>query len=886
MQVLRYKHETAKHETARLERLRGFEILDTPPERTFNSMARLTARMFGVPIAAVSFVDEHRRWHKASCGLRRHKEVFREVSFCSHAILSDEVMVVGDARLDPRFAHFPTVVAEAGVRFYAGAPLKTADGFRLGTLCVMDRQPRAFSKADRKTLADLAAIVVDELTLRRVAGHLHTEVDGRKRNEKMLTKQHRLLQRLSASLEDGIQQRTAELTRVNDSLRAEISQREQIERDRLNLLGLVEESPDFIGLATLDAVPQYVNRAGRRLVGLESMEEALRTKIFDYFCPEDQSFVRDTVMTGLRATGQWEGDIPFRHFKTGALIPASWNIFYVRDPATGAPVSMAAIARDITERQRAGAALRESEERFRHLVEQAGDAFFVCDLDGVIIDVNRAACESLGYGREELLGLSAASVDTTTDLAEALPRWRTWKTGHAESIRTVHRRKDGTMFPVEARISTIHTDGRRYILALVRDVTERHHAEAALQQAKEEAEKANRAKSEFLSRMSHELRTPLNAILGFGRILLTRAADAAQMDCAGQVVHAGHHLLGLIDEVLDIARIETGRVELSPEHIRVENLVAETLDLIRPQAHERGITFEVSLSGCDGCHLLADRKRCKQVLLNLLSNAVKYSPEAGCVRIECWPARSRELRICVIDKGPGITADKIERLFVPFDRLGAERSAVPGTGLGLTLSKYLAEAMGGSVGVKSTPGAGSTFWLQLPKPREVLDPGLAPRLPLPGSGRGAVPGAVAGGPAGAAVCTVLYIEDNDSNRSLMEHLLSPLPQVRLLTARSGDEGLRLAQRGQPHLVLLDLHLPDRPGWEVLARLRSGQRTRRIPVVALSADATPNTMERLIKAGARAYLTKPLNIDAFYQLLSSLGLDEVGRQKAEGQKDKS
>ena len=859
-----------KKEAARLERLRDFEILDTPPERSFNNLARLAARMFGVPFSAVSFMDEYRQWHKASHGLRRHRDIFREESFCSHAILSDEVMVVRDASEDPRFAGFPMVAGETHIRFYAGAPLKTPDGYCLGTLWLMDRQPRSFSKADRKALADLAAIVIDELMLRRVANHLHTEVNGRKQNEKVLSKQHRLLQRLSTSQEDSIRQRTVELTRVNDSLRAEISQRERLERDRLNLLGLVEESPDFIGLASLDAIPLYVNEAGRRLVGLDSMEEALRAKMADYFQPEDQSFVVDTMLRSLRETGQWEGDFHFRHFKTGALIPMSWKVFYVRDPATGVPVSMATIARDITERQRVGAALRESEERFRHLVEQAGDAFFVCDLDGNIIDVNQAACESLGYRREELLGLPAVSVDPTFDPAEVLPRWRGWKAGHAESFQTLHRRKDGTTFPVEARVSMIHTDGRRYILALVRNVTERQRTETALQQAKEEAEKANRAKSEFLSRMSHELRIPLNAILGFGRILLGQVAGATQKDCAAQVVSAGHHLLGLINEVLDIARIETGQVELSLESIRVENLVAETLDLIRPQAQERGLAFDVSLSGCGDCLLLADRKRCKQVLLNLLSNAVKYSPASGRVRIVCRQRPSRGIRISVSDTGPGIAADKIERLFVAFDRLGAERSAVPGTGLGLTLSKHLAEAMGGSIGVRSTPGAGSTFWLQLPGTPGTAAPGPVP--PLPGLGLEADPGTMAAGPAETVAGTVLYIEDNDSNLRLIEHLLASLPRVRLLTARSGGEGLKLARARQPVLILLDLHLPDMPGWEVLARLQSGRRTRRIPVVGVSADATPGTAERLIKAGARAYLTKPLNIDALYQLLPRLGLN--------------
>ena len=223
------------------------------------------------------------------------------------------------------------------------------------------------------------------------------------------------------------------------------------------------------------------------------------------------------------------------------------------------------------------------------------------------------------------------------------------------------------------------------------------------------------------------------------------------------------------------------------------------------------------------------------MLLNLLSNAVKYSPVSGRIRIGCRQRRLREMRICVTDQGPGIKADKIERLFVAFERLGAERSAVPGTGLGLTLSKHLAEAMGGSIGVKSVPGKGSTFWLQLPG-----TPGTAPRLspPRPGTGRGADPETMAAGPASTEACAVLYIEDNDSNLHLMEHLLSTLPQIRLLTARSGGEGLKLARTRQPVLILLDIHLPDMPGWEVLARLRSGRRTRGIPVVGVSADATP------------------------------------------------
>ncbi len=858
-----------KNETARLAKLREFEILDTPPERAFDRIAGMAARVFRVEMAAITLVDEYRTWCKASYGLRGIKEVFRETSLCNYTILSKEVLVVPDATHDPRFAYFPEVTGDPGMRFYAGAPLTTPEGHRLGALCVLSNEKRSFTRSDRMILADLASVVVDEMILRRIAGSLRTEVTGRKHHERTLAKQHRLLQRLSGSLEDGIRQRTTELTRANASLNAEIARREHSELERFNLFRLIEESPDFIGLASVEGVPRYLNQAGCRLIGLENLEQAGQTTILDHFCPEDRGFVTETVLPTLRQAGHWEGDVHIRHFKGKPSVPVSLNIFYVRDPGTGKPVSLAAIARDITQQQRANAALRESEERFRHLVEQAGDAIFVCDLDATIIDVNQEACDSLGYRREELLGLPLQTVETTFDPAEALPRWRAWRPGLAANMRGIHRRKDGTTFPVESRMSSFQTDGHRYMLALVRDVTERHRAEVALKQAKEEAETANRAKSEFLSRMSHELRTPLNAILGFGQILLNQAANTTQKDCAGQVVHAGNHLLDLINEVLDIARIEAGRVELSVEPIRVENLVAETLDLVRPQAQARRIVFEVNLGGYGGHHLRGDRQRCKQVLLNLFSNALKYTPDEGRVRIECGAVRPGQMRVGVTDTGPGIAADKLARLFVPFDRLGAERSAIPGTGLGLTLSKHLIEAMGGSIGVRSAPGEGSTFWLQLPRHRGPVPPGIPALLPmLAGRPREAAVPVVA---AEAEVCTVLYVEDNASNIRLIEHLFSGLGRVQLLTARSGKEGLALARHHRPSVILLDLHLPDLPGWEVLARLQSSKHTCQIPVVAVSADATPGTVERLINAGARAYLTKPLNIKNFYELLPRLGL---------------
>ncbi len=367
------------------------------------------------------------------------------------------------------------------------------------------------------------------------------------------------------------------------------------------------------------------------------------------------------------------------------------------------------------------------------------------------------------------------------------------------------------------------------------------------QRAEEAAAAANRAKSEFLSRMSHELRTPLNAILGFGQVLEMERLETAQRESVGYILKAGHHLLGLIDEVLDIARIEAGRLRLSLEPVSVKVTLDEARSLIRPLAEERKIRLRVEPPERADLYVLADPQRLKQVLLNLLSNGVKYNREGGEVTLSCEEAHGNRLRFKVTDTGPGIPPDRIERLFAPFERLGAEGTGVEGTGLGLALSKALVEAMAGALGVESVVGRGSTFWMELPR-AESLEPEIA---------RAAE--SAPGGPALRSGSALLYIEDNLSNVKLIEHVLARRPQVRLLTAIQGRLGLDLAREHRPGLILLDLHLPDISGDNVLRQLREDARTRDIPVVILSAEASPGQIQRLLDAGAHQYLTKPIDV---------------------------
>jgi signal transduction histidine kinase/ActR/RegA family two-component response regulator len=390
---------------------------------------------------------------------------------------------------------------------------------------------------------------------------------------------------------------------------------------------------------------------------------------------------------------------------------------------------------------------------------------------------------------------------------------------------------------------------------LERQIAERQTAEASAREAREQAERANTAKSQFLSRMSHELRTPLNSILGFAQLLEMDSLTSDQEESVTHILKGGRHLLQLINEVLDIARIEEGRLSLSLEPVAVAEVTSEAMDLIRPMAADRRVSVSSNSAAFQGLHVTADRQRLVQVLLNLLSNAVKYNREEGSVSLRWEERPDRLVRLEVTDTGRGIPSGRIDKLFSPFERLGAESSGIQGTGLGLSLSKRLVDAMGGALGVRSTEGLGSTFWLE-------LDASASPSDGAGGGEDDSVSGRQRGLPtAGPAFehRSVLYVEDNLSNATLVERVLAHLEGVKLLLSMQGGLALDLARQHAPDLILLDLHLPDMEGHEVLARLREDPQTRAIPVVVMSADATPGQIERLLSAGARAYLTKPIDV---------------------------
>lgn len=402
----------------------------------------------------------------------------------------------------------------------------------------------------------------------------------------------------------------------------------------------------------------------------------------------------------------------------------------------------------------------------------------------------------------------------------------------------------------------VETRTRELEVALAEQSALQDHARVA----GEEAMAANRSKSEFLSRMSHELRTPLSAVIGFGQLLQTDDLSERQQEAVGHIVKGGRHLLDLINEVLDITRIETGDLSLSPEAVQANTVIEEVVGLVGSLASASGLHLVSGAATCDA-FVTADRQRLKQILLNLLSNAIKYNRPGGTVSLSCELVGS-SLRISVTDTGPGITEQSLPLVFAPFERLGAERSDVEGTGIGLTLSRRLAEAMGGTLDLHTTLGVGSTFWVELPlaeAPEERLERLAAHH------GDSATPEPLTGGPQHR----IVYIEDNVANVRLIERILERRGDVELLATMQGRLGIELAREHQPTAIMLDLHLPDMDGDTVLHLLRADPLTADIPVLVLSADATPNQVRRLLAAGASAYLTKPLDITELLDTLDTL-----------------
>ncbi len=525
------------------------------------------------------------------------------------------------------------------------------------------------------------------------------------------------------------------------------------------------------------------------------------------------------------------------------------------------------ITREITAEKTAANDLRESEGLFRQLADSVDVAFFLHRGDPPqFLYASPGFVKTYGYD-PMVTGKTPVQVPLIhPEDRERFQRdyWIPLHQGHPAQIDYRLVLPDGQtrwIRSITAPVVRAESDERHYSTTS-EDITTSRQAEAALLQA-EAAGRANAAKNDFLSRMSHELRTPLNAVLGFAQLLELDPLTGDQQSGVQHILRGGRHLLGLIDDVLEISKIESNHLDISLEPVSVATLLSETMELMTPQALSSEVTLRFEPTTVARCYVHADERRLRQVLINLLSNAVKYNRRGGRVAVRCRRSGSESgsdahLYVDVTDTGSGIRRQDLPRLFTPFDRLGAESTGIEGSGVGLALSLRLMTLMGGTLTATSEIGVGSTFTLS---------------LPLMGQ-QGERPDAAAVEPAADSsppeesprARTVLYIEDNSSNVELMEQLISRRPGWRMLVAGNGQLGVELASTEAPDLVLLDLHLPDTGGMDVLVTLRADPATRHVQIVVLSADANQHQQQRLRDAGADAYLTKPIDVAQVLGLL--------------------
>lgn len=901
----------------RVEQLRAYDILDTPPEETFDRLARLTARSLGCPIAMISLVDDDSQWCKASVGLNRQQSG-RQQSFCFRAMALGKDVLSFDPHEHPDFSDLVARADLADIHFYAGAALRSPGGARVGMLAVADRQKRQLSEDEQQVLLDCAHAVVDALELRlalrmiadsegrsraifdtavdpiitisdrgliqtvnpatiRMFGYRQDELVGQ--NVSMLmpaahaprhdgyleayrkTQQPQVIgkgRQVPARRKDG-SQFSAELSvsegfngeeRFFTGILRDVSARVEAEetlRENVRLLELAEKAAT-LGHWRLDVSSGKIEWSDEvyRIFGLSPETYAPVGKaVYEAFHPADQDRVRHAVAASVH-----EGrdlDVEARILRLGDGLRTVQIKAQALRGAENVTIGLFGIIQDISRLKKAEQLAQVSQSRLAMAIDNISDGILILDDEDRMVLWNEKLLELYprmrALTREGILfedairagalsGQYKAAIGRVDEwVAERMARHRQPEELYEE------RMSDGRWVRVAERLMP---NGWR--VGIRTDITE-------VRTAEEVAQAANRAKSEFLSNMSHELRTPLNAILGFAQLLQTSRLEPLtekQDSYVDHILSGGRHLLDLINEILDLARIEAGGMTLSIESIAPRDVIDECLEMVSTIPNHHAVTV-VDETAAELPVLKADFTRLKQILLNLLSNALKYNVKGGSVRLTSMVV-DQSLRLAVIDSGPGMTSLQLSHLFEPFNRLGAEATDIEGTGIGLIITKTLIAQMGGSIGVESTVGKGSTFWIDVPL-------AAASAVPASSSGNAVTEDAKLSPYHRRHV--VLYVEDNPANVRLVEEVIDQLGGIELITALTGEAGLEAAHRQRPDAILMDVNLPDISGIDVVRRLRQDQALSSSKIIVLSANAMSDAILAASQAGADVYLTKPV-----------------------------
>ncbi|MBL6934193.1 MAG: response regulator [Alphaproteobacteria bacterium] len=574
-------------------------------------------------------------------------------------------------------------------------------------------------------------------------------------------------------------------------------------------------------------------------------------RAIDHGLPENSQLME---LTGLRKDG---GEIPLE------VSLSEWQ--------SGGHRFFTGIIRDLSERQNLEDIAEEKQERLDAIIENTAEGIVTIDAEGTMQDANPAVARIFGYDARDLIGHNVSMLVPEHERSDHDKFVRDSEIHGPRIINRVRdlwgQHKDGRLFPIELSISPLEFRGKKMFVGIMHDISRRKEDEQRIEAAMVEAETANQAKSQFLSSMSHELRTPLNSILGFAQVL--EADDEAplnqdQTESVEQIIASGNHLLTLINDVLDLSKVESGKVDVSVEDVDILQLVHETTNLISGLAEKHDVLLHIPEMDKDGSFLRADYLKLKQVLLNFLSNAVKYNRKGGDVTLSVEHRKGGKVRVNVRDTGEGIAEDKISRLFDPFERLGHANGSIEGTGIGLTITRQLVDMMGGELGVDSTPGEGSTFWAEFDeaeRPVSHVEKALEGMETVFGFG----------GRKSERIHTVLYVEDNPSNMDFMRKIMSRLPQYELIEATTADAGLEAVFSQKPTIILMDINLPGASGYDLLQILQENGITDTTTVIALSANAMEGDIEKGMKAGFFDYLVKPVEIPKLVKVLEKATL---------------
>jgi PAS domain S-box-containing protein len=921
----------AANETARLKALQEYAIMDTEPEEAFDELTRLAARICDVPVATISLIDATRQWYKSKVGMDM-VETPRDISFCNHTIQEKELLIIPDATKDARFASNPYVLGNPNVRFYAGVPLQSREGYGIGSLCVVDLQPKVLNADQINALEMLGRQAVSQLELRRrlrehqealqalqaseerflefagrvddlfwimQAGRLTyispaferiwgrtvnefyarpgiyfdaIHPDDRKRVQAVFARQpvasfdeiYRVIRpdgttrwvrdRAFPHLDEK-----DEVLRVS-GIASDITRQKETETDRDRFFSV---SVDFMTVHKLGETEyRQVNAAWERTLGYTA-EDLCHDSFLRYVHPDDIAPSRE-VLAGLeRGIDVRQFRNRYRHKQDGSW---HWLEWQASAPPPGENL-VYGTARDVTAQVYADEQLRQKTNELERVLNVFPDQFFHLDQHGVIVDYRGGNAGTSGPFSPACVGRRFRDILP----AEIADRFRQAK----ETARRTQKQQElEFMLPdldgehsFEVRV--LSDDGRE-VIVVIRDITDRALADRAQVEAKQAAESASKSKSEFLASMSHELRTPLNAILNISESLgegVYGAVNEKQHHSLQTVAESGRHLLGLINDILDLSKIEAGKLDLIATQVPVRALCEASLRLVKEAALQR--KQEVALEIGEGVESIeADERKLKQILVNLLSNASKFTPRGGHFGLQVIQ-NTGVITFTVWDTGIGISPDDVKKLFQPFVQLDSKLSReYAGTGLGLSLAQRLAVLHQGHIDVESTPTLGSRFTVTLPARRvpgeAVLARTKTQALPQMVASAGQNP-------------RILLVDDTEANRDCIGDYLESKGFV-LRFATNGIEALERVGEWKPDIIVTDIQMSGMDGFEAIRQLRARPELTSTPIMALTALAMEGDSERCIDAGATHYMSKPVALKTLAATLMGIAAESAGRAK--------